>query len=181
MKTGKDNDVNSYYIWLVDKVRDKCHAPEEYSKVLTALFETRFLWRSDLDSNRAVDGLKLRKEYGELMEKEGHLLYLRGKCSMLEMMIALAIRCESEIMGSPYEPDNSPTWFWTMVEGLGLNLMTNNKYDDSKMTIILSRYLNGDERVRLFKTSTYDPTRSIWNQLNDYLMENFDFKSFLKK
>ena len=74
------------------------------------------------DENRAVDGLSLRDEfessYGELD------ISTDEPCSMLEMMVALAIRA-ADLMYDSGCPDTPKYYFDVMIGNLGLEKMTN--------------------------------------------------------
>lgn len=86
-----------------------------------------------MDSNRAYDGLKLREDFGiDLGDKP---------CSMLEMMVALAIR-EDDIMAYYHSENDCPqTWFWEMLDNCGIRASTSdNKINDILDKIIFRQY-----------------------------------------
>jgi hypothetical protein len=72
-----------------------------------------FIPELDMDMNRAYDGLQLRDEYGiNLGDKP---------CSMLEMMVAIALK-EDALMGYYTADDCGPnTWFWEQMDNSGLS------------------------------------------------------------
>ena len=65
-------------------------------------------------------------------------------CSVLEMMIALAIRCEENIMDNPEVGDRTGQWFWGMIANLGLGAMYNSRFDREYVDETIARFLNRD-------------------------------------
>ena len=103
----------TYFDWLVYQISPDYHMRERYSELLFALYSTEFFWALPRDINRAKDGLDLRKQY----EREvGSEIDIFGPCTCLEMMIALAIRCENELMYDPDFGDRTDQWFWMMID-----------------------------------------------------------------
>ena len=124
---------NEYFEWLYNYVcKNKVHSKISYRNLLMMLHETEFIFSIPNDENRAVDGENLRYRFElEFEEREGMGLpcKITGPCSVLEMMIALAIRCEETIMDDPLYGDRTAQWFWRMMSNLGLGLMTDDIYD----------------------------------------------------
>jgi hypothetical protein len=99
-----------------------------------------------------------------------------GPCSILEMMVALAIRCEEEIMYDPDIGDRTAQWFWCMIANLGLGGITDDVYDRAYVDDILIRLLyreyEPDGRGGLFRIRNceYDLREvEIWCQMLWYL------------
>lgn len=97
-------------------------------------------------------------------------------CSVLEMMVALAIRCEESIMDDPNMGDRTGQWFWGMVVNLGLGSMTDAFYDEQVVDDILARFLNRkyepDGKGGLFTVRHCEQDLrkvEIWHQLCWYL------------
>ena len=88
-----------YYDWLCQFVYDETNSfHNSYKRLLKDLYSREFYWKMVMDENRAKDGVALRDRY----EFDTHIPSGKeGSCSVLEMMIALAIRCEEHIMGDP--------------------------------------------------------------------------------
>lgn len=87
-----------------------------------------------MDGNRAEDGVNLRYRFGaEKNIPEAEIAYHLDSrpCSMLEMMCALALRCEETIMSDPDEGDRTGIWFWNMIKSLGLTKMTDGELNIS--------------------------------------------------
>ena len=99
-----------------------------------------------MDSNRAGDGLGLRYRFSDLKRYryEDVEAALPETCSMLEMMIALALRCEETIMDNPQKGNRTKQWFWQMVASLGLSSMTDDNYDRRYVRLILNQFMRND-------------------------------------
>lgn len=165
-----------YFNWLCDVVYG-----EGYKTLLSYLHTIEFTYIIPMDKNRASDGVDLRYRFA--YEHSGYSdaeLYLKGPCSVLEMMVALAIRCEETIMDDPKFGDRTGQWFWGMIISLGLDGMRDDAFDqayvDETIDIFLNREYSFDGRGGLFtiKDCYYDMRGlEIWTQLsyhlNDYL------------
>ena len=85
-----------YFEWLCNKIIT-CDKDTKYSKLLSILYDFNFTPVLDMDKNRAEDGIALKRRY--YLETgcitPANIYY---RCSILEMMVALAIRCEESIM-----------------------------------------------------------------------------------
>lgn len=172
-----------YFDWLVDQVNGGRY---RRGTLLSILFDTEFRWsyRFPTDANRAADGQFLRTQYAN--ETKDYLLYGDAKepCNVLEMLVALAIRIETDIMGEPGN-DHPEHWFWEMIKNLGLLPMTDKslqkEHDVEKVMKILNKFMDREYDNQagvggLFPV--YSPRRDqsllpIWEQMNDYLNENY--------
>lgn len=108
------------------------------------LHATEFVYSIAMDENRAFDGIGLRRRFALSQDCEDMTDYLDGPCSVLEMMIALSVRCEENIMDDPQIGDRTGQWFWGMIVNLGLGSMTDGKYDKRYVEDVLERFLNRD-------------------------------------
>ena len=165
------NLVNEYFNYLLDIVDSEEYSTDDYIDVLWLLFDTDFTWLIDHDSNRAGDGLALRdrflSEYCDGYDK------LFGPCSVLEMMVALSIRMENDIMFDPDFGNRTDIWFWKMMDSMGLLYMDyiNYSYRIAKRCInnFLNRNYRPDGKGGLFviKNSKIDMRDvEIWYQMN---------------
>lgn len=139
---------NNYFEWLYDGMCEKRYSKNiSYRKLLKHLHKINFRYTIPHDRNRADDGKSLRYAFAlsQGCEDEPELItdYLKGPCSVFEMMVALAQRCES-VMDDPKIGDRTGQWFWGMIANLGLNGMTDNQYDESYVEEIIDRFLNRD-------------------------------------
>lgn len=161
--------MEEYFQWLCEKV---CQdgTPEEisYSKLCKLLFETEFVVSVENDSNRASDGMDLRKLY--FGEYHTPIEVQTKPCSMLEMMIGLASRMET-IMDNPILGDRTRQWFWVMVASMGLNGMYNSQFDPKEAAVILKKFnqrkyqANGCGGLFTIKNTDKDLRKEeIWTQ-----------------
>lgn len=130
-----------------------------------------------MDENRASDGLDLRYRFVDLMGFDIPVEEIYDKpCSVLEMLVALSLRCEETIMDDTRYGNRTGQWFWGMIKNLGLGDMIDSRFDRRECDYILKRFLNrdydSDGRGGLFTIK--DPRRDlrtveIWYQLNWYL------------
>lgn len=170
--------TNAYFEWMCDLVcRDRFPRDVSYVKLLSYLHKTEFIFSIPRDANRAEDGLSLRYRFAcRYSSPAAAERYLQGPCSVLEMMLALAIRCEENIMDDPLIGDRTGQWFWEMIVSLGLGSMDDARFDiryvDEAVTRFLNRDYAPDGRGGLFtiKRCREDLRRvEIWYQLCWYL------------
>lgn len=140
------NLEDQYFDWMYDIVCGDRFADDfSYSKLLSHLHDIEFTYSVRLDSNRAKDGVNLRRKYAyETRFDDDILEYITGPCSVLEMILALAIRCETEIMNNPRYGDRTGQWFWQMITNLGLSSMVDSRYDMFYVESIIATFLNRD-------------------------------------
>ena len=177
--TFKDRINDEYFEWLcelVDIQRFSKHLT--YRKLLMHLHNIEFTWTIPRDDNRADDGIQLRRRFGLVRDDLSLQKYLRGSCSVLEMMVALAVRCEESIMDDALLGNRTGQWFWGMIHNLGLSPMTDNRFDREFVDDVIARFLNreyeSNGRGGLFtvRNNMYDMRAvEIWSQLNWYLDE----------
>ena len=106
------NVEQEYFEWLYDLVCDNRYSEGySYRKLLSYLHDVEFTYTIPKDSNRAEDGLDLRYRFAYNTGREYAEEYLDGPCSVLEMMVALAIRCEECIMDDPKYGNRTGQWF----------------------------------------------------------------------
>lgn len=171
--------ASRYYDWVCSIAMPRQIDRIHYSKLLHALDSMAFRYSIDMDANRESDGIDLRYMFGESSgyscSQIASVLDIRP-CSVLEMMVALARRCENDIMYNPEYGDRTSFWFFSMIASLGLFNMTDNAYDESRVNDILNRFLDRqyapDGSGGLF--TVIEPrkdmrTVEIWYQANWYL------------
>lgn len=132
-----------------------------------------------MDGNRLEDGLNLRDrfaDYAGYPPAQVESLLNRYECSVLEVMIALALRMEEETMASTEFGDRTSQWFWYMIISLGLSGMTDDHYDsdyvDDRINAFLDREYAPDGQGSLFWVpGTKKDFRNIeiWYQMCEYL------------
>ena len=167
----------NYLEWLSAMVIPDESIRYSYQKVLEELYLKEFRWDIPRDENRAEDGEKLRDIYKDEM---GLPANASGPCSCLEMMVALSLRCDNELMYDPDEGIRIDIWFWEMMESLGLDKMDDWHFDKLEFCEIIERFLNRkyskDGRGGLFFIENFDKDMrkiEIWYQLNYFLRSKY--------
>ena len=169
------NEINNeYFAWLYELVCGDMEVIQlSYTKLMTHLHNTEFVYLIPKDYNRADDGIELRRRFEMIHGRSPHF---RGPCTVLEMMVALAIRCEETIMDDPRMGDRTKQWFWEMIANLGLNGMTDSRYDQDYVSDVITRFLERDYEpdgtggLFTVRNSKYDLRDvEIWFQLCWYL------------
>lgn len=173
----RDQIINDYFEWLWNFT--KCRGHSQNRKIITLLHNIEFRYSIPMDANREEDGIDLRyrfiTEVGIPKNYQEVYGYLDGPCSVLEMMIALAIRCEESIMDDPDIGDRTSEWFWLMMKNLGLDYMSDRKFDrdiaEEKISIFLDRKYKRNGEGGLFVVDGRRDLRKveIWYQMCWYL------------
>lgn len=178
----RDEVIDAYFNWIFDLVCKDRFAPEiSFRELLLHLHKTRFRYSIPRDQNRAKDGEDLRYRFAltqaEYPDEVDRILdILNRPCSVLEMMVALAIRAEEAIMDDPNIGDRTRQWFWTMLSNLGLASMSDRYFDRTFVIDQLERFMDRDYapdgKGGLFRIRDCDRDLrnvEIWHQLCWYL------------
>lgn len=164
-----------YFEWIVDLLcGERFSKAISYRKLLTYLHGVEFRYSIPRDENRAADGANLRYHYSLLNDvpepDEGR------PSSVLEVMTALAIRCEETITTNTELGDRTGQWFWGMVTSLGLGSMTDYRFRERYVEETVERFLDRDYEPDghggLFVIEDCDTdlrTVEIWYQMCWYL------------
>lgn len=179
-----------YFEWLCNIVGGF----ETHYFLLKRLFSREFYYEIAKDGNRAFDGIQLREIYNNQL---GYLDFamqivngvrvdanIDGVCTVLEMLVALSIRCEHDIMYDPDEGDRTKLWFWTMLENLDIAKYDNESWNQEafddvnhKIDILLDRTYKRNGQGGLFPLNskhTKDQRKTeLWYQMNTWLIENY--------
>lgn len=175
------NDVKKdYFSWMLEKVGATKRRPS-YFKLLNELYETEFEFYIEMDGNRYDDGIDLRYRYAyenNISYGEIAIEMDRQWCSILEMMVALAIDCEEHIMYDPEIGERTSYWFWGMIDSLGLTNQDDDHYKPATVKHVIKKFLkreykpNGSGGLFTLKHPREDLRKvEIWYQLNWYLDE----------
>ncbi len=180
---------NEYFEWLYNYCCEhKISNNISYRKLFMALHDIDFDFYIRSDLNRAVDGRDLRYRFVntnphiiKLIGREEILEILDEPCSVLEMILALAIRCEETIMDDPRYGDRTNQWFWGMLKSLGVSYMSDEQFNRDKLNKIVYDFMekrySPDGKGGLFYVPgcKQDMTNlDIWSQMFLYL-EKFDY------
>ena len=175
--TFEDQINDDYFEWLCELINiERFSKHLTYRKLLTHLHNIEFTWFIPHDDNRADDGIQLRRRYALVQDDMRLSNYILGPCSILEMMVALAIRCEENIMDDALMGNRTGQWFWGMIHSLGLSGMNDARFDIDYVDDVLARFLNreyepnGKGGLFTIKHCMNDMrTVEIWCQLSWYL------------
>lgn len=172
---------DDYFQWLCEIV----HADdpdESFYNLMKVLFDHEFRWSVANDENRASDGEHLRDDF---CDQSLYLDYssIGGPCRVLEMLVALALRIDDEIMWSARE-DRTVVWFWEMLSNLGLDGYDDNDWrgpsDAARIDVIIDQWL--DRRFHSDGSGGLFPLRytredqrdvEIWYQMNAYFIQKY--------
>lgn len=177
------HELNSeYFEWMCQLVYSERYSRRlSYRKLLSYLHSVEFTYTIGMDGNRAEDGVDLRYRFGSEQGYSGGIIanLLDDKpCSVLEMLIALSVRCEEHIMDNPEIGNRTGQWFWNMIVNLGLGSMTDTKFNETYAEDIIARFLNreyepnGEGGLFTLHRCRYDMrTVEIWYQMMWYLNE----------
>ena len=168
---------DEYFEWMCELICSNRYAEAvSYRKLLAYLHSIEFTYSIPRDKNRAEDGLDLRYRFAYETNIKHAEDYIHGPCSVLEMMVALAIRCEENIMDDPSYGNRTGQWFWGMIVNLGLGFMTDSRFDEQFVDDVIFKFLNreyeSDGKGGLFtvRNCKYDlRTVEIWYQMCWYL------------
>ena len=166
--------MNTYIRWVL---KDKLGLNEKEIRnnlcLVRALSEVEFTWRHPMDENRAIDGLDLRRDFeyetGDFLDKSSGLL---PGCSMFEMLAALAIRCENQLMRNSLLGDRTSKWFFEFLDNLGI--LDCDERDVEHIVDACEQFADGrKDMFPLKKKGIKQKNEQIWKQLMAYLNENY--------
>lgn len=179
---SREDIAQAYFDWMYGIVCDEEYSKyTKYRKLFEYLHDVVFTYTIPMDGNRYEDGISLRYRFGHARNYPDYVIAEAiddGPCSVLEMMLALAIRCEDTIMDDPDVGNRVGQWFWEMIVTLGLGHMTDDKFDREHAEEVMSRFLNREYERNgeggLFKINDDSKdmrTIEIWYQMHEYLNE----------
>lgn len=190
MKKMVINNIKSrYYHWLCNRIGASTEATPNgatYFILLKDLHTKEFRHHVPNDYNRAFEGLQLRDVFAD---EEGIAYidnYLYGDCTMLELIIGLALRCE-DIMSGREEVIPASDWFWRLIRNAGLDRFTDEEYFDyggsAHVDHLLEKIIertyhrNGFGGFFPLKKHKKDQRKvELWFQMHAYLVENYFFE-----
>lgn len=175
----KNEVKKAYFDWMCRLVCGRTR--KTYYKLFHYLYSKEFTYTLEMDGNRYDDGIELRYRFGYEQNFSQALIADSiddCPCSILEMMVALAIRMEEHIMVNPDIGDRTGKWFWEMLDSLGLDDMDDQRYDSGFTEDTISRFLereydfNGKGGLFYLKKCDRDlRNMEIWYQACWYLRQ----------
>lgn len=167
-----------YFEWLCHLVDNGPYFNDQnFHELLSFLHSIDFYYLILMDANRAGDGINLRYhfKYQNRIGDDNDILKGR-RCSVLEMMVGLSVRCENQIMYDPDYGDRTGHWFWNMIKNLDLDHMDDDHFDITYTEAVVNRFLerqyepNGKGGLFTVERKGYDMRNvEIWYQMNWYL------------
>lgn len=176
----KNELIDRYFDWMYQLVVDDRYSNKSYRKLFSRLHDTEFTYTIPMDGNRAEDGINLRYRFGREEGYDDRMIasFLDDcPCSVLEMMMALAIRCEEHLMDNPDVGDRTGQWFWDMIVSLGLGALDDRHFDRYYVDNVLERFLereyerNGEGGLFTVNNGRNMRTTEIWYQMQYHLTE----------
>lgn len=136
--------IDLYFAWMSRVVSDR-HVTHgwSYTKLLSLLNDIPFEVLLPMDENRSDAGISLRYEfaYEEGYDEASVASCLDDRpCSVLEMMIALAMACQGNADDS--SKNTIGFWFYSMVSNLGLYSMDDSHFDENYVRAVIERFNN---------------------------------------
>ena len=174
---------DAYLQFLYDIVGGNEGPCRDYRTLMAVLLDVEFIWSVANDDNRAQDGLSLRNSYFKYAPNRPN-----EPCSVLEMMVALAHRIETDITYDPLKGDSTGIWFMQMLINLGLNGYIDALWDADKHVntlLIVDNLL--DRRYEYSGNGGLFPLKypmedqrnvEIWGQMASFLYENSYQKTY---
>ena len=167
-----------YFKWLIDMLDKKM--VKKYSSLLLHLYKDYFIESplAPMDVHRARDGIGLRtrfiqeNKFGD--EQLEELKY--DDCSWLEMLIALSIRIDDQLMFDMNLGNRTDKWFWLIIEQMDLDIYDEEHYIYTEVRNKLNKFIkreyeNGGKNG-IFKCN-YDVREvEIWYQMHAWFNEN---------
>lgn len=124
------NDVaKRYFRWIWNSAVSPefsrlCHRRGiDIRAVLTELNSVTFDGLTEMDLNRIDDGVELRYRFGRDLGYQDPVIAASidiYRCSMLEVIAALALKAGEQIFGNPYEKEGARWIFGKMLENSGM-------------------------------------------------------------
>lgn len=176
---------NGYFEWLCMNINSRMYPARKYTRLLLELYSTDFRYEIPMDDNRYSDGESLRYRFGVETGTPARevAIVLDGKpCSVLEMLIALALRVEDTIMSDASIGNRTGKWFWEFIDNLGLIDMDDMNYKPNKVYFALDSFLDrryapdGRNGNIIVVERPFQDLRGveIWSQMMWYLNELTD-------
>lgn len=139
------NDLfDLYFDWMCNIVLPG-DLYSKYSQLMAYLNNVPFEYTLLMDENRAKDGIDLRYRFGYCCGYSNAQICTDldwRDCSILEMMVALAFRCEEHIMDNPDIGNRTSMWFMQMLHSLELDNQINGYFDSNYVGEHLCRFIN---------------------------------------
>lgn len=175
MFVTKNKLEREYFEWMYSMLFGN---DDSFADILAELHRIQFRYTIPMDGNREADGINLRYRFGYESGYEDYIITANLDilpCSVLEMMTALAIRCE-EIMECAESDNHTGVWFRAMLVSLGLDNPNIDIWEiQDRVDAFLNREYKPNGEGGLFTVSRNCDMRNveIWYQMQYWLGEKF--------
>lgn len=135
-----------YFSWMCEKIFPNIRDRNNYINLLRCLHEIVFHYSIPMDENRKQDGVDLRYRFAQdrgysNRDIEIHIDQV-NECSMLEMMVALALRGDDNMLYD-YETGSKADYiFMVMLRSLEIDNMVNGRFNMDTVHYSIDRLLN---------------------------------------
>ena len=168
--------MKDYFTWLCELL----DGDGKYNRLLNTLYYREFIYSVPNDANRAFEGVEIRRKYcKEMGIKYEPLSFKYQYCTILELLLGLAYRCE-DIMSDQREEVSVQEWFWKLLSNLHISEYDDENFNESKANLPVNRIIdrayerNGEGGIFPLKYTKKDQRRvELWYQMNEYLVENY--------
>lgn len=180
------NDVEDlYFKWLSTLVFPNEEIQRNYIELLNLLHEIRYVWDPNipLDENRYIDGLNLRESFSYKSKIPSDIVQnsIQGPCNILEMICALGIRIDNDIMATYYTGyDHGYFWIQKMLKNLNILQYDDLNFDEDAIRLKIDNFLHRKYSENGFGGLFYIPnsekdmrSMNIWDQMCYYIYVNY--------
>lgn len=180
------NDVEDlYFKWLSALVFPNEEIQRNYIGLLNLLYEIRYVWNPNipLDENRYIDGINLRESFSYKSKIPSDIVKnsIQGPCNILEMICALGIRIDNDIMATYYTGyDHGYFWIQKMLKNLNILQYDDSNFDENAIRVKINDFLqrryseNGFGGLFYVLNSEKDMrSMNIWDQMCYYIYSNY--------
>lgn len=171
---------DAYYNWMLDKIGGTKRNGRSYVTLLSYLRNLPYAYTMPMDGNRYEDGIDLRYRYAYEAGLSQNDVASEDlfPCSIFEMLLALSLRIEENIMFDPSYGDRTGEWFWEFLDNLGLTRTDDLNFDSEYVSSVLERFVNREYEpngegsiVRINDPAKNCLEAELWMQVMWYLSE----------
>ena len=180
---AEDKIRKEYLEWLYDiTYNSKNNLRKTYKKLFECLYDTEYRYSIFMDKNRAANGKELRTRHCYEMKSyinasnEEKEAFLSAPCSVLEMMVALAVKIEEQIMSDDDYGNRTGKWFYRMLENLEIIDFDDKHFKELYVDAIVNNFLDGNifrnGKGGIFRTTNPNVdmrNMELWYQMNEEL------------
>ena len=165
---------DEYRDWLLDKVN---FHKRGYDDLMDTLHNSVFEVHLERDNNRLRDGAAYRDAFFNNIGIDGD--FPDHPIGVLEVLVAFAIRIETEFIGDPANP-HPEMIFWEMICNLELDRYDNNHFNGDAIYNILGIWICRKYQYDSFgcifplRNPIEDPAKmELWAQMTAYINEKY--------